>query len=79
MQILRFKKKLTFDSHKNVISNEDHGAYHDTYIKAHTTIYMNVDSDLLISPIFKYVRLILLDRVTNLNQLQFRCNDTFIF
>ena len=42
MQILRFKKKMTFDSHKNVISNEDHGAYYDTYIKAHTPIYINV-------------------------------------
>ena len=42
MQVLRFKKKLTFNRHKNVISNEDHGAYHDTYIKAHTAIYMNV-------------------------------------
>ena len=42
MPILCFKQKLTLDSHKNVISNEEQGAYHDTYIKAHTTIYMNV-------------------------------------
>ena len=46
MQILRFKQKVTFDNHKNVISNEEQGAwwgaYHNTYIKARIAIYMNV-------------------------------------
>ena len=48
MQILCFKQKVTFDNHKNVISNEEHGAcwgaYHITYNKAHIAIdlYMNV-------------------------------------
>ena len=46
MQILCFKQKVTFDNHKNVISNEEQGAwwgaYHNTYIKAHMAIYMSV-------------------------------------
>ena len=32
MQILCFKQKVTFDSHGNVILNEEQGAYHYTYI-----------------------------------------------
>ena len=36
-----FWAKVTFDSHENVILNEEQGAYH-TYIKAHIAIYMNV-------------------------------------
>ena len=46
MQILCFKQKVTFDNHKNIILNEEQGAwwgaYHNTYIKAHIAIYMNV-------------------------------------
>ena len=46
MQILCFKQKETFDSHKNVISNEEQGAwwgaYLNTYNKEHIAIYINV-------------------------------------
>ena len=46
MQMLCFKQKVTFDNHKNIILNEEQGAwwgaYHNTYIKAHIAIYINV-------------------------------------
>ena len=32
IKILCFKQKVTFDCHENVISNEEQGAYHYTYI-----------------------------------------------
>ena len=46
MEIFCFKQKVSFDNHKikNVISNEEQGAwrraYFNTYIKEHIAIYI---------------------------------------
>ena len=55
MQILCFKQNVTFDNHKNVISNEEQGAYHNTYIKTHVAIYMNVMGIVINKYYYSYV------------------------
>ena len=54
MQILCFKQKVTFDNHKNIISNEEQGAHHNTYIKAHIAIYIKVMGIVLNGKIYYY-------------------------